>query len=170
MKALAKKITLCNCFASLHLNRPGPTVHSRSWCPLGSRWHQCPHHQPLCRLILWQAHRDWVTGGKTFVCLFQGSYSTVSFWFIIHIISMYMFLILPLYVIYAAIFICALLPFNSYVYPWEWLYYSDAAHLLPWMLMIDESHMSFGTSEWDHFLNNGAKGFWLNLQCSVFLM
>lgn len=51
-------------FSCLQFNRPGPIVHSRSWCPLGSRWHQCPHHRPLWRLILWQAHRDWVTGGK----------------------------------------------------------------------------------------------------------
>lgn len=34
---IERKTTRCNCFASLHFNRPGPTVHSRSWCPLGSR-------------------------------------------------------------------------------------------------------------------------------------
>ncbi len=34
---IERKTTRCNCFASLHFNRPGPTVHSRSCCPLGSR-------------------------------------------------------------------------------------------------------------------------------------
>lgn len=55
-------------FASLHSNSLGQLVHSKSWCPLGSRWHRwhrCPHHQPLWRRTQWQAHRDWVTGGKT---------------------------------------------------------------------------------------------------------
>lgn len=27
----------CNCFACLYFIRPGPAVHSRSWCLLGSR-------------------------------------------------------------------------------------------------------------------------------------
>lgn len=44
------------------------------------------------------------------------------------------------------------------------------ACLLLWMLMIDDSYMSFETSGWDNFVSNGAKGFWLNLQCSVFLI
>lgn len=52
--------------ASLHFNRPGLTVHSRSWCPLGSRWHLCPRHQQLWHLTRWRAHRDWVIGGKHF--------------------------------------------------------------------------------------------------------
>lgn len=55
----------CLLFFFGQITRPGPTVHSRSWCLLGSRSHQCPRLQPL--LTLWWDRRDWLIGGKPFI-------------------------------------------------------------------------------------------------------
>ena len=131
----------CNRFALLNVNRPGPTVHSRSWCPLGSRWHRCRHQQPLWHLTAWRAHKDWVTGGKQFVCLFHGltaqrPYDILSFF------EMFQHVVLS---------VCVLLPLVAMHTLGERLCCSNKACLLPWILMIDESCMSLGTSDWDHF-------------------
>lgn len=58
------------------INRPGPTVHSRSWCPLGSRWHQCPRLRRL--LTPWWDHRDWLIGGKPFIAGCRNTWFSVN--------------------------------------------------------------------------------------------
>lgn len=128
----------CDCFAPLNSNRLGPTGHSRSWCPLGSRWPRCLHHQPLWRLTRWPAHNDWVTGGKQFVCSWRLQQN-------IGLMDcpcpFFMFYILQICHISGALKSLFFITYSGNVHPWGGLCCSGTARSLPWIIMIDESYV-----------------------------